>query len=352
MTVHETLDHIPHHPLEKGWHSDARHPYIFIDGCVQIWPDAEFAKLRDCGVTAYVITTFRPHDDHANALEAAANWWRIARTYPDAICIAETAAGIREAKSAGKAAIVIGAQGGDFLGQNLSLLPMFHKLGLRVMIPAYNSRNPLADGLMEPQNSGLSRMGEAWVAECNRLGIVMDLTHVGERSSLDVLERTGQPVLFSHSNPKALVDSPRNITDEQIRKCAATGGVIGVTNWGPLNFAPDATERPTLDHYLDAVAYVADLVGIEHLGIGTDMSHGTYPDGDLIRNRNAKTSNRYAEYVESSPRSRRRYVDGFDDYGQLLGVVDAMERRGFGAEGIRGILGENLLRVFAEVWGS
>ena len=352
MTLAGTLDDVPHHPLEKGWHRDLEHPHIFVDGCVQIWPDADFPRLRDCGVTAYVITTWRPHDDAGNALEALANWWRIARTYPDKVGIALTAGDIRAAKAAGRAAIVIGSQGGDFLGQNLHLLEMFHRLGLRVMIPAYNARSALADGLMEPQDSGLSRMGRRWVAECNRLGILMDLTHVGQRSSLEVLELTGRPVVFSHSNPKALVDSHRNITDEQIHKCAATGGVIGVTNWGPLNFAPTATARPTLAHFLDAVAYVADLVGIDHVGIGTDMSHGTYPDGDLIRTRNAGTANRYAEMVEGSPRSRRRYVEGFDDYGQLLDVVAAMEKRGFGADDVAKVLGGNLLRVYGDVWGG
>ncbi|WP_210490883.1 dipeptidase [Microvirga antarctica] len=348
----ETLDAVGRHPLEKGWHRDLKHPFVFIDGCVQIWPDADFSRLKDCGVTAYVITAFRPHDGAENAFDAIAEWWRVARTYPNDIRIALTAADITDAKAAGQASIVIGSQGGDFLGQNLNRLEMFHRLGLRVAIPAYNSRSTLADGLMEPANAGLSRMGERFVEACNRLGVLIDLTHVGERSSLEILAQTKHPVVFSHSNPRALVDSRRNITDEQIRLCAQTGGVIGVTNWGPLNFKPDATDRPRLDDYLDAVSYVVDLVGIDHVGVGTDMSHGTYPDGDLIRNRNAGTANRYAQFVEDSPRSRRRYVEGFDDYGQLIEVTEAMSRRGFSGQDIEKILGGNLLRVYAQVWGS
>jgi membrane dipeptidase len=128
--------------------------------------------------------------------------------------------------------------------------------------------------------------------------------------------------------------------------------VIGVTNWGPLNFKPGMQGRPTLQNYLDAVAYVADLVGIDHVGVGTDMSHGTYPDGDLIRDRNSRSSNSYSREVEASPRSKRRYVEGFDDYGQLLEVVEAMRKRGFSASDVEKILGGNLLRVFREVWGG
>ena len=347
----QTLDDVAHHPLEKGWHRDLSHEHIFIDGCVQIWPNSNYAKLRDCGVTAYCITTFRPHDGAENAFDALADWWRIAKTYPE-IRIALTAQDIRAAKKQNQAAIVLASQGGDFLGQNLHRLELFHRLGLRMMIPAYNSRSPLADGLLEPVDAGLSRMGQKWVAECNRLGILIDLTHVGPTSSLDILAGGEKPAVFSHSNPRALVDSPRNITDEQIRRCAERGGVIGVTNWGPLNFKPGMQGRPTLQNYLDAVAYVADLVGIDHVGVGTDMSHGTYPDGDLIRDRNSRSSNSYSREVEASPRSKRRYVEGFDDYGQLLEVVEAMRKRGFSASDVEKILGGNLLRVFREVWGG
>lgn len=348
----QTLDDVARHPLEKGWHSRAEQPFVFIDGCVQIWPDADFEELNACGVTAYAVTTFRPQDGAENAFDAIANWWRIAATYPDSIRIALSAADIGGAKQAGQAAIIIASQGGDFLGQDLSRLAMFQRLGLRIMIPAYNARSTLADGLMEPDGGvGLSRMGRQWVRECNRLGIVMDLTHVGLRSTLDILQDSEQPVVFSHSNPKALVDSPRNITDEQIKLCAGTGGVVGVTNWGPLNFRPEADRRPTLNDFLDAVAYVVDLVGIDHVGIGTDMSHGTYPDGDLIRTRTAGTASRYAQLIESSPRSRLRYVEGFDDYGQIPQVIAAMERRGFSTPDVEKILGGNLLRVYRAVWG-
>lgn len=344
--MNESLDLVPRHRLEKGWHRPGATPHIFIDGCTQIWPDADFANLCRYSPTAYLVTTCRPHDDHGNALDAFADWWRIARTYPT-VRLALTADDIPAAKNAGQAAIILGTQGGDFLGQELSRLEMFHRLGLRVMIPAYNLRTPLADGLLEPSNSGLSRLGHEWVDECNRLGVLIDCTHVGERSTLDILKRSKRPVAFTHSNPKALIDNPRNITDEQMRLCAETGGVIGVTNWAPLNYK-GGPARPQMADWLDAVDYVVRLVGIDHVSMGTDMSHGTYPDGDRVRGR--KMGGGFNDLIESNPRSRLRHVEGFDDYGQLPDVVEAMLARGWGSTGVEKILGGNLLRVFREVW--
>lgn len=346
------LDDIPRNPLEKAWHTKTTQPHIFIDGCMQIWPDANFATLKDHGVTAYCVTAFRPLHTGEAAMDGLADWWRVARTYPDDVVLALKAEDIVEAKESGRAALVLAAQGGDFLAQNLNRLELFYRMGLRVMIPAYNSRSPLADGLMEPENSGLSNMGRRWVAECNRLGIVIDLTHVGRKSSMEAMALSKQPVVFTHSNPRALVDNPRNVDDEQIKTCAAMGGVVGVTNFGPLNFRPEMTGRPQLNDFLELIDYIVNLVGIDHVSIGTDMSHGTYPDGDLIRTRNTGSASRYSQLIEVSSRSRLRYVEGFDDYGQINGVIDALGSRGYSDADVGKILGENLLRVFKEVWGS
>lgn len=350
---HTALDDIAPHPLNKGFHTPVETPYLFIDTCVQIWEDTDYARLNAYGVAAYCVTTFRPNDDAGAALDAIADWHRVARTY-DAVRIARTARDIEEAKAQNQAAVVLNSQGGDFLGNRLERLDVFHAMGLRMMLPAYNTRNAICDGCLEPRDGGLSRMGEAWVAACNRLGIVIDLTHVGERSTLEILELSEAPTIFSHSNPKGIVDNPRNISDEQIRRCAAGGGVIAPTNWGPPNLREGMTTRPTLSHYLDAIDYVVDLVGIDHVGIGTDMSHGTYPDGDKIRGLPSKRSvgGAYADHIELAPRSRLRYVEGFDDYGQIPDVIQGLLDRGYGEEGAAKVLGGNFLRVFREVWGG
>lgn len=345
------FDDVPAHPLDKGHHQPGKSKHLFVDGCVQIWPDTDFRQLSTYSPTAYCVTSFHPNASAEVALDALANWRRIAEDY-DSIRLALTAQDIRDAHAAGQAAIVLASQGGDFLGPNLYRLASFHALGLRMMIPAYNTRSALCDGIFESSDAGLSKMGAAWVAECARLGIVIDCTHVGERSSLEIIETSPQPVVFSHSNPRALVDNDRNVSDEQIRACAARGGVVAPTNWGPLNYRAGSHRRPTLDVYLDAVDYVVDLVGIDHVGVGTDMSTGTYPDGDLVRGLPGKSrvAGEYAQYVDESPRSRLRYVEGFDDYGQLPAVAEALGARGYDEGHVAKILGGNFLRVFEQVW--
>lgn len=351
---HLTLDQVPAHPLEKGFHKKGKVDRLFIDSCVQIWQDTNYGELHEYSATAYCQTTFDPHASHGEALDAMANWHRIAREYPK-VKLIRTADDLVKAHENGDVGIILSAQGGDFLGSNqLDRLDVFHAMGLRLMLPTYNNRNGIADGCLEPHDNGLSRMGRDWVEACNRLGIVIDLTHVGERSTLEIMDLSTQPVVFTHSNPKGLSDRPRNITDEQMKKCAETGGVIAPTNYGPFNMAIGQTTRPTLDQYLDAISYIADLVGVEHVGVGTDMSHGTYPDGDLIRGTVSKRlfSNEYSSHVEVAPRSRLFYVEGFDDYGDLPNFIDALEDRGFSSGEIDGILGGNFLRVFREVWGN
>ena len=121
----QTLDDVPITRSKKAGIASCSHEHVFIDGCVQIWPDADYAKLKDCGVTAYCVTTFRPHHGAENALDALADWWRVAKTYPE-IRIALTAQDILAAKKQGQAALVLASQGGDFLGQNLNRLEIFH----------------------------------------------------------------------------------------------------------------------------------------------------------------------------------------------------------------------------------
>jgi membrane dipeptidase len=350
--MHARYDQAAPHPLAKGWHTERESPWLFVDGCVQVWEDADFSALHRHTPTAYLLTAFRPQAPFDDAVDACMDWWRVARTYPT-VRIALTARDIVEAKEQGQAALIIGTQGGDFVGQKLHRLEVLHKLGLRVMIPSYNERNSLCDGVLEPTDAGLSRLGRKWVEEMNRLGMLIDLTHTGERATFEIMDLTQQPLAFTHCNPRALVDTRRNITDAQMKRCAEIGGVIGVTNWGPLNFRPDTPGRPQLAAFLDAISYVANLIGPDRVSIGTDMSHGTYPDGDVVRGKlGGLTGDRYTTVVDSSPRSKLRHVEGFDDYSNVPDVAEAMMQRGFSRAEVEGILGGNLLRLFRQVWGE
>lgn len=329
------------------------HPYIFIDACMQTWPDADFEKIHQHGVTSIAVTSMRPHAELDGGLEDLMYWRVIARKYPN-ITVVDTAEDIRDAKRDGKLALLLAAQGGDFIGNHLHRVEAFYRLGLRMLIPAYNTSNFICDGCLDRTNGGLTRFGELVVDECNRVGMVLDCTHVGHRSTLEIIERSVDPVVFSHSNPKAMSDNPRNIADDQIQACAAKGGVIGLCPWGPLVMRNDQTTWPTVDDFINIVDYVAQMLGsVDNIGIGTDMSLGTYPPHERDPWGEPKypdVAGRYAKYVTGEVLSPKRSLDGFHAYAHVTNLIERFEARGYSADDVAKILGENLLRAYGQVW--
>jgi membrane dipeptidase len=192
------------------------------------------------------------------------------------------------------------------------------------------------------------------VDECNRVGIVLDCTHTGRRATLEIMERSEHPCIFSHSNPSAVVPSLRNIDDEQIRACTSRGGVIGLVSWGPLVMRPGTTHRPTLDEFIDLIDYVAQLDGsTDHIGISTDMSLGTYPDHESDPWGSPDYpdfTEAYNRHVTDDIRSPMRNVDGFSDFAEIVSVADRLLSRGYSDRDVHKMLGENFLRVFDQAW--
>jgi len=346
-----TVSHRPH----GGYHSILQedHPYIFIDACMQLWPDADFANMHRYGVTTYAVTCWRPHTDLDGALQDCMYWHLVARRN-DNILVVEKAEDIRRAKREGKTSLLLHAQGGDWIDYSLHRIEAMYKLGLRVMLPAYNRSNKICDGGLDRTDSGLTRFGELVVDECNRVGVVLDMTHIGKQASLEIIERSSKPCIFSHTNVTKFVPTSRNADDEQIKYLAAKGGVIGLVAWGPLTMSLDDPHWPTVDEFLDIVDYVADLTGsTDHIGLSTDMSVGTYPDhwhdpwGEADYPNFAEAYNRH---VCSDVRSHMRSLDGFSDYAEIVNMIDRMLTRGYSDEDVRKILGENFMRVYQEVW--
>jgi membrane dipeptidase len=341
----------------KATHSllEEDHPYIFVDACMQMWPDGDFHHAHRHGVTTYAVTAWDPHATPASAMEGILYWHWLSREYPH-LPIVRTVQDIRRAKEEGKAGLLLAAQDGDWIGLELHRLKAFHDLGLRMMLLAYNATNQLADGCLDRTDGGLTRFGALVVEECNRLGIVLDLSHTGKRATLEIAERSTHPCVFSHSNPAARVPNPRNIDDEQILACASRGGVVGLCSWGPLVMKPGTRGRPDVDDYIDLMDHVAQRTGgTEAIGMSTDLSIGTYPQHETdvwgaIPFPNI--TEQYDRYVTADITSPERNVEGFDDYAEIVKVAERLSERGFSDLDIRRILGENFLRVFGEVWGA
>ncbi len=331
------------------------HPWIYIDSCMQMWPDGDFHLAHRHGVTTYAVTAWSPPADAATALQGLMYWHGLAREH-DGLEVVRTVDDIRRMKRDGKAGLLLAAQDGDWIGHDLSRVQAFHEAGLRMMLLVYSADNQLGGGCLDRTDAGLSLLGQRVVEECNRVGIVLDLSHTGRRTTLEIVDHSAHPCVWSHSNCDALVPNPRNVDDEQIRACIARGGVIGLVSWGPLCMRPDSTSRPTLDDYIDHMDHVAQIAGnADHIGMGTDISIGTYPlheHDPFGAPAYPVFTQRYNQYVTADIRARERNIEGFDDYAQIVDVAERLKGRGYSDEDVGKILGGNYMRVFGEVWAE
>jgi membrane dipeptidase len=320
-------------------HSEA----IVIDGTC---PGEHWRETFSCwvsgGVSACVVSV-AAWESCRETMDRLGEVFRLVRAN-DELCLASSAADIRAAKRDGKLAIVLHFQGTCPFEYDLDLAEVYSRLGVRVVQLAYNVRSPAADGCEEPGNAGLSRFGRQLVAELNRLRIVVDVSHTGHASSMEAVEASTAPVIASHSNANAVHSSRRNLNDDLIKAIAGSGGVIGANGFPA--FVADTT-TPALDQYIDHMAYIADLVGPAHVGIGLDYTDRNPPMAE------------YEQLVadghwsrESYPPPPWHYPGGLDDASGLRNLTQRLLRRGFSQQDVRGILGENWLRVFGAVWAS
>ncbi len=327
------------HPAEAGLavHSEA----IVIDGTCpgEHWNET-FSSWLSGGASACVVSV-AAWESCRDTMDRLGDAFRVVREH-DELCLATEVADIRAAKRDGKLAAVLHFQGTCPFEYNLDLAEVYARLGVRVVQLAYNVRSPAADGCEEPGNAGLSRFGRQLVAELNRLGIVVDVSHTGHASSMEAVAASAAPVIASHSNAAAVHASRRNLADDLIRAIAASGGVIGANGYPA--FVADAA-KPTLDQYIDHMAYIADLVGPAHVGIGLDYTDRNPPMAEYEQLVAAGHWSR-----ESYPPPPWHYPGGLDDASGLPNLTQRLLQRGFSQQDVRGILGENWLRVFGAVW--
>jgi membrane dipeptidase len=258
--------------------------------------------------------------------------------HPDDYRLIETAADIEAAKREGRLGIVFHFQGTGALEGDLGMVEAYYRLGVRHMLIAYNARNLAGDGCFEPDDAGLSLFGRRLVDEMNRVGMLLDCSHTGRRTSLEAMERSMSPVIFSHSNPAAIHAHPRNITDDQIRACAATGGVIGIMGVSNM-MGPDGDA--SVECLLRHVDYCVNLAGVDHVGLSLDFVYDleeTYALGLALAGGKLPEGGGYRpDLAVVEPEQYPRITEG------LLA-------RGLAEAQVRQILGGNWLRVARAVW--
>ncbi len=310
--------------LTLPWSSGPR------DGRAKALADVEAAGIDFISLT--MGTDFSTTHDTLKLI--AAERARIAAS--DKLAFVENADDIQAAKRSGRVAVGFHFQGSGPLANDIELIPVFYALGVRHMILAYNQRNRFCDGCYESTDGGLSRLGARAVDECNRVGMALDCSHLSYLSSMQIIERSSAPVMFSHSNADAVLPSFRNIKDDQIVACAAKGGLIGVCGAGKfLTASQDSTVEGLADH----IEHIAGLVGLQHVALGLDALY--YPE--VFYRLYAERKDAYPSDVPPPPWN-------YFDHGDLRYLPDVLLARGYRDEAIAGILGENFLRFARQVW--
>jgi membrane dipeptidase len=319
-------------------HRDA----IVIDGLVIAkWDRELFEDMRRGGLTA-ANCTVSVWEGFQNTVNNIVEMNQLIEANADLVTKVYTTQDIRRAKAEGKTGIMMGFQNANAFEDKLGYVQIFKDLGVGVVQMAYNTQNLVGTGCYE-RDGGLSGYGREVVAEMNKVGIMCDLSHVGPKTSEEVILESKKPVCYSHCLPLGLKDHPRNKSDEELKFIASHGGFVGVTMFAP--FLKNGINS-SIEDYVEAIAYIFNLVGEDQIGIGTDFTQGH--------------GQPFFEWLTHDKGYARRLTnfgkiinpEGIRTLGEFPNLTDALLRHGFTENQVRKIMGENWLRVLADVWGE
>jgi membrane dipeptidase len=313
--------------------------------------DEGLAEIARSGLTM-IDTTLGPAGTPTFSYEAAvrdlATWHGNFVRYRDKLIHVRRADDILQAKREGKLAVMLGFQNATHLNRDLRNVEFFYHLGIRQIQLTYNELNALGAGSTERVDTGLSDFGVEVVGKMNELGMLVDLSHCGVQTTLDAIEVSTKPVIFSHTNCRVFnPTNPRCKNDEQIKKLAAKGGVMGVTT---VNFFVSNKDRSTLDDYINHIEHVVKLVGIDHVGIGTDSSIA----GWRVSFPNEKAFWDFHNQFKFKPAAAVRwppFIEELDVPEKFQVMKKRLGERGFSEANIAQILGGNFLRVYKQILG-
>jgi membrane dipeptidase len=265
--------------------------------------------------------------------------------YPDDFMRVDSVADLGEIRRTGKVGIILGIQNSSHF-YSPGDVKRYYTAGQRISQLTYNSQNRIASGSTDRADGGISDFGARIVEAMNEVGMAVDVSHCGDRTTLDAFELSSKPVLITHSNCRALAPGhPRCKTDEAIRAMAASGGAMGVT--GVRNFVKN-DEPTTIEHYVDHIDHIVNLVGIDFAGVGTDSDiTGGY---DALPEELSKQLR--SGYKDSYAFRERLEIEGLDHGQKMYDLTEALIRRGYSDDNIRAILGENFERVLGTIWVS
>ena len=338
-------------PGTRNPEPDPQESGLWIDAlsATRLGPEG-FAEIAKSGLTV-METTVGPAGTPTFSYEAAvrdlAGWQGNFAQYPDKLIHIRRSADILQAKREGKLGVLLGFQNGTHLNRVLDNVNFFYNLGIRQIQLTYNELNALGAGSTERKDVGLSDFGVAVVERMNELGMLVDLSHCGVATTLDAIEVSKKPVVFSHSNCRSLNDNPRCKSDEQIKKLTARGGVMGITT---VNFFVSKKPRSTLDDYIAHIEHVAKLVGIDHVGIGTDSSIGgwriSFPTEKAFWDFHAQFKFKPGVDLKWPP-----FIEEIDVPEKMHIIRKRLVEKRFSQADVDKIMGGNFFRIYKEILG-
>jgi membrane dipeptidase len=306
--------------------------------CLPLQAGCDIAPLRrylDAGVNYVSVNVgFAPHDIDAT-MRVLSSWRRQVLLSSEPFALVSTVDDMLAAQQQGRLVVGFDLEDTNPLGGEIAMIQAYYDLGVRSMLMTYNGQNLAGFGCHAPDDTGLTSFGRAVVDEMNRVGMMVDVSHCGYRTSMDALERTASPAIFSHSCMRSVWDHERNIRDDQARACAATGGVIGINGVGIFLADNDISVQAMARH----IDHAVELVGPQHVGIGTDYVFDTEDLSLELEN---------SQIFPASYRNGRQ-VDFFPPE-QLAPLEAELAGRGYPAADIAAIMGGNFLRVARQVW--
>ena len=290
-------------------------------------------RIKASGFDVVSLTLGGDRTKMPDAIKKIAEEHNFFLTNTDKYVLIEKADDIERAKREDKLGIVFHFQGTNPVNYDINMISTYYHLGIRHMLMAYNLRNAVGDGCKERTNEGLSRFGVQLVEEMNRVGMVVDCTHTGHKTSMEVMEVSKAPVVFSHSNPKALKEHPRNIADDQIKACAKTGGVMGVNGVGIFLGDNDNSTEQQICH----VDYYVQMVGPDHIGFANDLM--PFPAGTTPTAWNPPAPG-------DVPWPDIKYVQP----EQMPAFTEGLLKKGYKEADVSNILGGNWVKIAKKIW--
>ena len=315
---------------------------IVIDGLIIArWGRELFEDMRRGGITA-ANCTVSVWEGFQATVDNIAMVNGLLRENADLVRPVRTTADIARAKEEGRTGIILGFQNAHAFEDRIGYVEIFKQLGVGIVQMCYNTQNLVGTGCYE-RDGGLSGFGREIVAEMNRVGVMCDLSHVGPRTSEEVILESKKPVCYSHCLPSGLKEHPRNKSDEELRFIADHGGFIGVTMFTP--FLKNGVNS-TIEDYCEAIEYVMNIAGEDAVGIGTDFTQGQ--DADFFEwlthdKGYARRLTRFGEIINPK---------GIRTIGEFPNLTAALLDRGMSEPVVRKVMGENWMRVLRDVWGE